>query len=219
MKTRRSFSFRAVSRPGMAAFSARYSRFVGLMKVVLPVTAAVLAVMVAVWPYVGGSDNGIPLSYAAIGVDIDDAVYMTNARYLGTDDQNQPYTITADQVTQETDDSDVIRLVSPKADILLDDGVWLALTARSGTLRRASEKLLLDGGVSIFTDAGYELRTERAEIDLRANRAHGTTRIEGQGPFGMLSADGFRLEDKGRRIHFEGRVRVVVYPKAGSERL
>ncbi len=219
MKTRRSFSLPVVQRPRIGAFSARYSRFVGLMKVVLPITAAVLAVMVVVWPYMGGREGGIPLSFATIGVTIDDTVYMANARYLGTDDKNQPYTITADQVTQERDDPDTIRLTLPKADILLDDGAWLVLTANSGTLRRDREILLLDGAVSIFSDAGYELHTERAEIDLRASRAYGNMPVEGQGPFGMLNADGFRLEDKGRTIHFEGRVRLVVYPKAGPERL
>ena len=44
----------------------------------------------------------------------------------------------------------------------------------------------LDGGVNIFSDEGYEFRTERAEIDIDANTAWGDQPIEGQGPLGIL---------------------------------
>ena len=187
-----------------------------MMKLVLPLSAAVLVLAVVAWPYVAGRDDGIPLSFAAIGLGLDESVFVTNARYMGADDKDQPYTLTAEMAAQDDSDPDIIQLTKPKADILLNEGTWLVLTADSGTLLRASEQLSLEGAVSIFSDVGYEFRTESATIDLGASRAHGDAPIEGQGPFGVLNADSFRLDGKSHVIYFEGQVRMTLYPKPGS---
>ena len=213
---RRTISERLVGAPRDVIVSVRYSRFVGMMKLLLPLSAAVLILAVVAWPYLAGRDDGIPLSFATIGMGLDESVFVTNARYMGADDKNQPYTLTAELAAQDDSDPDIIRLTKPKADILLNEGTWLVLTADSGTLLRASEQLSLEGAVSIFSDIGYEFRTESAKIDLGASRAYGDAPIEGQGPFGVLNADSFRLDGKGHVIYFEGRVRMTLYPKSGS---
>ena len=74
----------------------------------------------------------------------------------------------------------------------------------------------LDGGVNIFSDEGYEFRTERAEIDIDANTAWGDQPIEGHGPLGILNADTFRLDNATGLLLFEGSVRMIVYPNVGS---
>ena len=216
MNSRHLFDEQVIRRRRLEVMSERYSRFVGLMKFVLPLGAAVLVALVVAWPYLEGRDPGVPLSFAEVEPTTADALFMANARYLGSDDRNQPFTVTADSVIQDDPQSDIVRFTSPKADIMLSDGSWLALTADSGTLRQSDETLLLDGAVSIFSDEGYEFRTERAEIDLRTSIARGNSAIEGQGPFGILNADTFRLDRDRGSIRFEGRVRLVLYPKSGS---
>ena len=193
----------------------RYSRFVGLMKVALPVSAAALAVLVVAWPYLSGRDVGFNLTFADVGAGAIDAVHMSNARLFGTDDEGQPFKVTAESAIQDVDDSDTVRFTSPKADILLDNGAWLALTAAHGVLYRARQILVLDGAVELFFDEGYAFRTDRAEIDLRTRITHGDSPVEGHGPLGVLNADGFRFDPQGRTIRFEGRVRLVVNPRAG----
>ena len=73
----------------------------------------------------------------------------------------------------------------------------------------------LIGGVKFFSDAGYEFTTRRAEINLGTKRVHGSEPISGQGPFGTLNADSFRLENQVDTLVFEGDVRMVFYPGAG----
>lgn len=215
MTARRTFS-EHIARPSrIVTVSERYSRFVGLMKLMLPLGAAALVVIVVTWPYLGGRDKGIPLSFASIGIGLDEKVFMTNARYMGSDDKDQPYTLTADRMAEEEDVADAIRLTKPQADIMLNNGSWLALTADTGLLLQKSEQLTLEGRVSFFSDAGYEFRTNRIEINLVSKRAHGEEPIEGQGPFGTLNADSFRLEDQGKTMFFEGRVRMTIYPDSG----
>ncbi len=155
----------------------RYSRFVGLMKIALPMSAAALAVLVVAWPYLTGRDVGFNLSFTDIGTSAIEAVHMSNARLLGSDDEGQPFKVTAESVTQDAEDSDTVRFTSPKADILLENGAWLALTAARGTLHRAGQILVLDGAVELFFDEGYAFRTDRAEIDLRTRITHGDSPV------------------------------------------
>ena len=216
MTARRTFS-EHIARPSrIITVSERYSRFVGLMKLVLPLGATALVIIVVTWPYINGREDGIPLSFASMGLGLTEKVFMTNARYMGSDDNDQPYTLTAELMSEEDGVEDAIRLTRPQADIMLNDGSWLALSAETGVLVRESELLTLEGGVSFFSDAGYEFRTPSAEINLATKRAHGTEPIEGQGPFGTLSADGFRLENQGKTIIFEGNVRMTFYPYSGA---
>ena len=212
----RGYSARIVATPRAIAESVRYSRFVGMMKLVLPLGALILVAMVVAWPYLRGNDDGIPLSFASIGVGLDENVFMTNARYIGADDKDQPYTLTAELAAQDEDNPDIILLTKPQADILLNEGSWLALTAESGTWMRKAETLSLKGAVNIFSDQGYEVRTESALIDMAASVAHGTVPVEAQGPFGTLNADSFHMVDHGKTIHFEGNVRMTLYPEAGT---
>lgn len=216
MTVRRTFSEHMTRPPQIVAVSERYSRFVGLMKLMLPLSATALVAIVITWPYLSGREDGIPLSFASVGLGLDENVFMTNARYMGSDDKDQPYTLTAEIITEEEGANDAIHLTKPQADIMLNDGSWLALTANSGILLRESEQLFLEGQVNFFSDAGYEFRTSRAEINLASKRVHGEEPIEGQGPFGILNADSFRFENQGNTMFFEGRVRMTFYPDAGD---
>ncbi len=186
------------------------------MKVLLPTVAAVLIALVVAWPLLSGRDEGVPISFADVELSGPETPLMSNARYLGTDARNRPFTVTADAVTQATEDEDTIHFTAPKADMLLDSGAWVALTADRGTLHRATNTMVLDGAVNIFSDEGYEFRTEHAEIDIDANTAWGDRPIEGQGPLGTLNADTFRLDNAAGRLWFEGRVRMIIYPNVGS---
>ena len=216
MTARRTFSEHMARPSRIVSVSERYSRFVGLMKLMLPLGAAALVIIVVVWPYLGGREDGIPLSFASIGLGLDEKVFMTNARYMGSDDNDQPYTLTAELFAEEEGVDNTIRLTKPQADIMMNNGSWLALTADSGVLNRDSEQLVLVGAVNFFSDSGYEFRTRRAEINLGSIRVHGEEPIEGQGPFGTLYADSFRLENQGKSLFFEGHVRVTYYPNSGA---
>ncbi len=195
--------------------SVRYSRFVALMRVALPISAAALAVLVLAWPYLTGKDEGFHLTVTDVGIDTAEGVQMTNVRFFNSDGKGQPISVTAESVSQDQDDPDIVRFVLPAADIELEGGTWVALTAQRGAFHRTDQTLLLEGAVNLFSDEGYELRTERVEFDLRAKSARGDAAVEGQGPLGLLSAARFRFDNASGSIHFEGHVRMVIYPKAG----
>jgi lipopolysaccharide export system protein LptC len=194
----------------------RYSIFVGLMKVVLPALAAALILLVIVWPQFTLNDSRVRLSVSKLAPEQAESLTMLNARYEGLDRNNQAYSVTADMATQSKSDEGLIELQLPKADITLDDGTWLALNARTGYYRRDSERLDLTGAVNLFHDQGFEMRTETAEVDLDKGVAKGDQDVEGQGTFGVVNAEGFRVVDRGGTIFFTGKTRLVLFPEAKS---
>lgn len=194
----------------------RYSLFVGLMKVVLPAIAAALILLVIAWPQLTFKDDRFRLGMGRLTLDQADSLTMLNARYQGVDERRQPYTITADMATQSRQDDDLIDLELPKGDMTLSDGAWLALNARSGEYRRSAEILDLSGGVSLFHDRGFELRSESARINLDGGTAEGRQPVQGQSAFGTVDAEGFRVLDRGQTIIFTGKSRLILQP--GAER-
>jgi hypothetical protein len=67
-------------RPAVTHVSARRSRFVGLMKFVLPLGAAILLVLVVVWSGTGTRDEGFQLSFVSGGADGSPTPGMVKAR-------------------------------------------------------------------------------------------------------------------------------------------
>ena len=193
-----------------------YSRFVTMMKVLLPVIALALIVLVVAWPYLKFNDTRFSIGFTTLRVGNVEDPAMINPRFQGADKDRQTFSITADIAKNLLNGDKSIKLEMPKADISLEDGSWLVVTAKNGIYVRQNETLTLNEQVNLFHDSGYEFRTESAVIDLTKGTASGTVSVEGQGPFGNLKAEGFRLVDKGKTIYFTGKSKLTIYPGAGG---
>lgn len=193
-------------------YSVFYSHLVTLLKLVLPSVAVALVAMILLWPQLNPIDKNFRLKPVAVSMDDLENLRMMNPRYVGSDSQDQPYTITADQAVQASGDSNVTDLSKPKGDITLNDGTWLSLTADAGTYRKKEQLLDLEGHVNLFHDGGYELLTHRAHIDLAKNNAEGDDPVTGQGPDTELSGEGFRVYNRGQQVFVTGQSRLLIRP-------
>jgi lipopolysaccharide export system protein LptC len=192
----------------------RASRMVPLFKVLLPLLAMFIVALILMWPQLSPDSRQFRLGTARVAPADAELLRMVSPRYVGVDEENRPFIVTADYAAQTAGDGDKIQLAAPKADVTLADGSWLALTAANGIYDRIKQTLALSGGVSVFHDAGHEFRTSAAEIDMAKGIAEGRQPVEGQGPFGLLSASGFRILDKGSRIQFNGKTRLELKASA-----
>ena len=195
-------------------FNALRSSVVHLLKVILPIAALFVAASVLLWPHLQPEERRIKLKPVAVGIEDIENLRMLQPRYMGVDEKNQPYTLTAEQAKQDTGDSEVTELSNPKADITLENGTWVALTAEHGQYNKATRKLELSGGVNLFHDEGYELKTARALVEFDRSVASGSAKVQGQGPNSELEGEGFQLLDRGARIIVTGKSRLVLYPGA-----
>jgi lipopolysaccharide export system protein LptC len=202
----------------MAAAAARrptrYSRFVVAMKVGLPMVALGLVGLLFIWPQVQVSNIRLSVGLASFKAAHPESPSMVNARFVGSDSRDQPFSITADLAKNLLLGQSQVELEVPKADLAMRDGSWLVMTAKTGLYDQKGKSLQLDGAVNLFHDSGYEFNTETAQIDLQAGVAVGDKPVQGQGPFGQLTAQGFRVEEMGRRMLFTGKAKLTIYPTA-----
>ena len=199
-------------RPPVGRPWAGRSRFARLMKFGLALIAAALIAVVVGWPGDATRDDGFRLASIFRQGDQVDEPGMVNARYVGTDGHKRPFVITAERASPVADDPDTIVLNALQADITLDNGAWLALSAKSGLFRRDLEILELHGPVSLFSDDGYEFNAESVKLDISEGKIESDRPVRGQGPLGLLDARAFHLADEGKRLVFSGGVKVVLFP-------
>nr|WP_246463151.1 LPS export ABC transporter periplasmic protein LptC [Nitrospirillum iridis] len=193
--------------PTHRASSARHTRRVNQAKVVLPTLAGLTIAAIALWPLIKETTSPRQADPGTGQLE------MLDAHFLGTDKTDRPVEVRADRAMQESNQDNLIDLVSPEAEITLKNGQWVTLNGDTGRYDKQSGHLTLEGRVTLFHDHGYELTTDKAEVDTSKNIAWGNTRVAGQGPFGDIDAGGFRMTDKGSTIVFTGKARLRLVEK------
>lgn len=192
----------------------RKSRFVRLMRVMLPLLALVLTTVVLVWPQMN-KPEGFRLSFSDVGTS-DDQLVMRNARFRGTDSENRPFLITADNAMQDPAHQDQVILDSLNADITLEDGTWLTLRADTGVFFQNERKLALHGNVAVYSDLGYEFHADEAEADLAKGTVESDSRVWGHGPMGRIKANGLRIYERGAVVRFINGVETTLHNDKGA---
>lgn len=195
-----------------------WSRFVWLMRGVLPGAVLGLFVLLVAWPSLMVPDERVQIGKVdrAVGLDGVDALTMVNPRYYGVDVSTRPYSVSAEKANHTAADSGLIMLDKPRADTVMKDGAGVLLDADRGRYYHTSQKIDLFGNVNVYHDKGYEMHTEEARMDLAAGTAEGDKPVQGHGPSMQLEGDGFRLADRGRTIFITGNSRMVIYPPKKS---
>ena len=195
----------------------RYSRFVSMMKVILPSLAAALLSLVVIWPQLSSLDSGFNLGFSGIDLKTTDMLAMQNPRYYGTDDNNLPFSVTAVVATQIDAENMVLSLEKPAADLTQKDGGSVILNADIGLFRQKENILDLMGGVDLYKSDGYEMHTESVRLNTKDGSGVGDDPVRGQGPGGTIEGEGIRLWDGGKRIMFTGRAKAVLATSGGKE--
>jgi lipopolysaccharide export system protein LptC len=138
---------------------------------------------------------------------------MVNGRYVGSDSHGRPYTVTYDSAMQPPDGGPV-DMVNPTAELTLQNGHWVAVSADHGLYDQAGGFIDLKGHVQLFHDDGYTFTTEHAHVEFAKNLVTGDRSVEGEGPKGEVEGRGFRVVNNGESIVFTGPARLLLRPDA-----
>ena len=180
----------------------RYSRRVAFLKRVLPAIGVALLLLVAGWPRLAPLLESVRLGLPAIDLREARELRMVNPRYAGLDRYNRPYVVTAAIGRQVPDRDDVMALERPKAVMTVHGGASVVLTAATGIYQSRAQLLDLFSDVNLIHENGTRFVTQRAHINLSDNTAEGHDHIEGHGPSGDITGQGFRVLSKGETIIF-----------------
>jgi lipopolysaccharide export system protein LptC len=189
--------------------SIRYSRFVGLMKRALPIAASVIIAAVLIYAFVPRQSDKITMVYQRLGR-IENDLAMMKPRLTGTEENGNPFVITADHAVQDARNPHRARLVNIEADITLSGNQWINASAANGAFDMDAGSINLTGGISIFSDSGYEMHTSRGHLDLNRGHFVGPETVSGQGPMGTFRADHFDIDHRTQMVNLIGNVRMTM---------
>lgn len=186
-----------------------YSAFVRILRMAFPIFAVGILAVLFTWP-------GMEKTREAMGPEgpmlpETGQNQLIKPRYESADRRQQPYTVTADQAVQDTQDPDSIVLENPVADMLLQNGSWIAIQAQTGRYRQEKQTLALESDVQLYYDDGYRMTTDALEIDFSGRSAHSSSAVQVQGAEGTLDAAGLDARLGADRLVFRGPVRMLLY--------
>jgi len=188
-----------------------YSRFVGLMKIVLPLVAIGLLGAVLLWPTLESRQEAA-LSYSNVEVRAD-GLEMIAPVLTGADDKGRPYAVTAAKANADGLEPTRVTLSDIKADLATEDGKPVKVIAASGVYRLKEQTLDLDGGVTVTLSDGHQVKLESVRLDLAKGTASSDKRVIAFGPTGQIEANSMRASDGGHVMRFDGQVRAVITPR------
>jgi lipopolysaccharide export system protein LptC len=189
-----------------------YSRFVGVAKRILPGVAVLLLLLVAAWPRLQEIVEHIHVPLPRLDLTEVRDLRMVDAHYTGIDRQNRPFVVTADVARQNPGANDVVSLEEPKGNMKTQSGGWFQLTARTGVYQPQAQLLDLFGDVNLLQDKGNVFQTSSAHVDMAKGSAEGHEAVEGHGPFGHVTSQGFHVIDRGETIIFTGQSDLELLP-------
>ncbi|MER2508172.1 LPS export ABC transporter periplasmic protein LptC [Amaricoccus sp.] len=200
------------------------SRIVAILKVGLPLVAlGMLSALFLIQGEDGPAGGAIQFSegdMAALG----SGLRVTNPTLTGTTEAEDRFRFTADLVVPDAAPPTKATMTRLTGEMRLADGPTVDLTAATGELDIASQRLSLGGKVRIDTSDGYGLRSEAMTVDLGKGVMEATEAVSTEGPMGRIDAGTLRVEPAGtkggkegpRLISFGNGVRLIYHPPSGQ---
>lgn len=192
------------------------SRYADHIRILLPVVALAVVLAGIIGPMFG-EVTGLLVRQMPVDANRREYMRMERPHFAGSNNNQQPYVVTADYAIQKTREEKVYDLFQPKADMLDKKERWAAITADTGKYDQRLRMLDLTGNVTLFQEKGYTLTTERARIDLDGNAAYSDRPVRGHGPDGEVEAEGFHASERGNRVVFTGRAKLILKGHGDSD--
>lgn len=193
-----------------------YSRFVRVMKLALPSAAVMIIGLLLAWPQIRPGVESLT-DWTTLDPRQANPRSLVNPRYMGVDEDNQPFELVAREAIEQRDDPNVLDLDQPQGDISTNAGHWVSVRGNTGVYRKVEDTLALRGDVVLYRDDGAEFYTEAADLDLTGRHGEGHVPVWGRWPEGTIrSEDGFTLLDGGRIVQFKGRSYLLLFDAGGG---
>jgi len=187
-----------------------YSRRVALLKRLLPIIGVTLLALVAMWPRLGPLLDSVRFGFPVIDLREAHELRMLNPRYAGVDRFNRPYVVTSAIGRQASNRDDLMSLERPRAEMVMHNGALVVVTAATAMYQSQAQLLDLFGDVNLVHENGTRFVTNTAHVDVPADSAMGNDPVTGHGPSGDITAQGFRIVDKGDTIVFTGKSHLLL---------
>lgn len=196
----------------------RYSRFVSIVKVALPLVALVLLSTVFLLSRNTDPVSTIPFAESDLKQRLADQV-ITGPVFSGLNASGDEMIVAAETLRNRGEDEQEAEKL--KVDFHLSDDTLVMLTADDGQINMLQRAATLTGDVLFESSSGTTFATELLTAKVEPLTIVSPGPIKGKSPIGELSAGSMRLETKPetdkRLLVFTNGVKVIYQPKPASE--
>ena len=188
----------------------RHSRRVRVLKFAVPLLAAAIAIAFPVYSYLAA-----PVS---ISVDAEGSAFsngklvMANPKLNGFTKQKLPYSLTATRATQDVGKQGIIDLEGINAKLPVASDNVVAVNAAHGIYDRDNNTMNLTSDVSVTTTDGLEAKFKSVFLDMGKGSMKTDNPVDVSRGGSRITADSMSVQDKGKVVVFENRVRVNIDP-------
>ena len=185
-----------------------HDRVVGWSKIALPMAVGVLIAILMLAPL----DKRDDVSFILDKKKVDSAperMRVEAARYTGSDDKGQLFTIRAERAIQRSSDVPLIDIAGMSARMSLANGP-VSLAANRGRYDIDAQRLAIDGPVAVVGPEGYRLSTSDVLVDLKARHLQSDGRVRGSMRLGSFEAGQLEADLGERTISLTGGARLKI---------
>jgi lipopolysaccharide export system protein LptC len=140
---------------------------------------------------------------------IDTEVTVSQSRFTGFDKQQQPFTVTARNASQEEGDKNRVQLEEVEAHLKRKGGANVAIRSQTAQYDSQSRTIELQGNVTIVSEDGFMAKMEKAHVNIAEHRLRTDVPVEVVSSTGVIRSNGMEIMDDGARILFLNRVRAT----------
>jgi lipopolysaccharide export system protein LptC len=189
--------------------SKRHSSIVRSMRLLLPIAALAVIVVIMAWKSDNTPVTAVPREQ--ISPQTVSQNELINPKFQSEDNSGQPYSITADKATQNAEDMNTLLLQKPVADMTLKSGGAVKVTATNGQYKQEQKGLTLDGNVTVHHNSGYEIQTEKMNVDVTGQIITSDSPVTGHGPEADISATGLNVNGNSKIVIFNGPAKLILH--------
>lgn len=188
----------------------RHSLQVRVLKIALP--AAALAIGLGFIGYSYLASSGVEaVDIGSVSFD-DGSLVMDAPKLEGFTKDNLRYEMTAARARQALGDSSAIALEEIDAEVPIDAGTRARISAAAGLYDRTANTLDITDGMTLRTTSGIVARLKSASVDIDAGALSTDDPVEIELDGARIAAQSMRVDDGGKVLRFERRVRVDISP-------
>lgn len=189
----------------------RHSGLVRFLKIALPVLAVVIIVLIA--------GALIARQFLLPNIDIgnirmdDGKLVMENPNLNGVDQNQRPYSLRADRAIQDASNPSVVELQKISATLPMEQNISADILAGNGVYDADAKTLVLKENIRVETSDGMSIQMLGADVDIQNGTLVTSSPIVASSPQADISSNSMAVEDGGKRLVFEGGVKLTLRPK------
>ena len=197
----------------MADWDNRYSRFVALAKVLLPLAALGLLSTLFLFARQPAGDPTIPFADLE-GIAREQR--LSEPYFAGVADDGTELSLRAQNARPDAEDPRLFQITAPELQAVSPEGARLTVRAGDGTMDTRERVARLGGLVRVETSNGYSMETTALTANLDTGRIASDSALEIIAPFGRLSAGRMVIEaprgEETAKMIFKDGVRLLYEP-------